>query len=87
MPYDELSSGGIEDDADDSIELSLPQQRHQQHQLHQEHHHRQRHQQSLQATAIGERKQSPMLNTMMRERRAANIFNENYVTDAQNNGK
>lgn len=33
-----------------------------------------------------ERKPSPMLNTM-RERRAANIFNENYVTDAQNNGK
>lgn len=32
------------------------------------------------------RKPSPMLNTM-RERRAANIFNENYVTDAQNNGK
>lgn len=33
-----------------------------------------------------ERKPSLMLNTM-RERRAANIFNENYVTDAQNNGK
>lgn len=33
-----------------------------------------------------ERKPSPMLNTM-RKRRAANIFNENYVTDAQNNGK
>lgn len=35
---------------------------------------------------INERKPSPMLNTM-RERRAANIFNDNYVTDAQNNGK
>lgn len=35
---------------------------------------------------INERKPLPMLNTM-RERRAANIFNENYVTDAQNNGK
>lgn len=35
---------------------------------------------------INERKPSTMLNTM-RERRAANIFNENYVTDAQNNGK
>lgn len=33
-----------------------------------------------------ERKPSPMQNTM-RKRRAANIFNENYVTDAQNNGK
>ncbi|XP_031630325.1 uncharacterized protein LOC116345246 [Contarinia nasturtii] len=31
-----------------------------------------------------ERKPSQMLNTM-RKRRAANIFNENYVTDAQNN--
>ncbi|XP_055319441.1 uncharacterized protein LOC129577050 [Sitodiplosis mosellana] len=31
-----------------------------------------------------ERKPSPMLNTM-RERRAANILKENYVTDAQNN--
>lgn len=33
-----------------------------------------------------ERKPSQMLKTM-RERRAANIFNENHVTDAQNNGK
>lgn len=33
-----------------------------------------------------QRKSSPMLNTI-RERRAANILNENYVTDAQNNGK
>lgn len=33
-----------------------------------------------------ERKPSPMLN-IMRERRAANILNENYVTDAQHNGK
>lgn len=33
-----------------------------------------------------ERKPSSMLKTM-RERRAANILNENYVTDAQNNGK
>lgn len=33
-----------------------------------------------------ERKSSLMLNTM-RTRRAANIFNENYVTDTQNNGK
>lgn len=33
-----------------------------------------------------ERRPSPMLN-IMRERRAANIFNENYVTDAQYNGK
>lgn len=33
-----------------------------------------------------ERKPSQMLN-IMRERRAANIFNENYVTDAQYNGK
>lgn len=31
-------------------------------------------------------KPSQMLKTM-RQRRAANIFNENYVTDAQNNGK
>lgn len=35
---------------------------------------------------INVRKPSTMLNTM-RERRAANIFNDNYVTDAQNNGK
>lgn len=33
-----------------------------------------------------ERKSYQILNTI-RERRAANIFNENYVTDAQNNGK
>lgn len=30
--------------------------------------------------------ESSMLN-VMRERRAANLFNENYVTDAQHNGK
>lgn len=33
-----------------------------------------------------ERKPSTMLNTM-RKKRSANPFNENYVTDSQNNGK
>lgn len=34
-----------------------------------------------------ERKSTQMLTNAMRSRRAANIFNENYVTDTQNNGK
>lgn len=43
-------------------------------------------QKSLDQRILSERKPSTMLNTM-RKRRAANIINENYVTDAHNNGE
>lgn len=45
-----------------------------------------KYQQYRDSPAQTEREPSQMLKTI-RERRAANIFNENYVADAQNNGK
>lgn len=85
MPYDKENSRSS-DGGGGTLE-QLPQQKQDQHNKHPNHHRQEHKQRHFQHSQTGERKQSPILNTMMRERRAANTFNENYVTDAQNDGK